>query len=67
MTLEWKTGRWERVDGRQLPRHQRLCTLCLADQVEDEFYMVFKCAAYESVSNCSESSFGICLMSLEIG
>jgi hypothetical protein len=47
--LRVATGRWERVDGRQLPRHQRLCTLCLADQVEVEFHMVFECDAYESI------------------
>jgi hypothetical protein len=47
--LRVATGRWERVDGRQLPRHQRLCTVCLANQVEDEFHMVFECDAYESV------------------
>jgi hypothetical protein len=44
-------------------RHQRLCTLCLADQVDDELIW------YLSVMHMSqyESSFGICLMTLEIG
>jgi hypothetical protein len=47
--LRVATGRWERADGRALPRQQRLCTFCTADQVEDEFHMVFECDAYDSV------------------
>jgi hypothetical protein len=47
--LRVATGRWERVDGRELPRQQRLCSACTAGQVEDEFHMVFECDAYDVV------------------
>jgi hypothetical protein len=47
--LRGATGRWERVDGRELPRQQRLCSVCTSGQVEDAFHMVFECDAYDAV------------------
>jgi hypothetical protein len=47
--LRVATGRRAHVDGRQLPRHQQLCTLCPADHVEDRFHRVLECHAYGSV------------------
>jgi hypothetical protein len=51
------------VDGRELPRQQRLCSVCTSGQVEDEFHMVFECDAYDAVRERS----GFCLRSLENG
>jgi hypothetical protein len=66
-------GRWERVDGRKLPRYQSdkqpapVCNPCPAEHVEDEFYQ-YETTWYLSVMHLSqiESCFGICLTSLGI-
>jgi len=38
------TGRWQNC-----PRDQRICQKCTANEVEDEYHVIFRCSAYESL------------------
>ena len=38
------TRRWHNC-----PRAQRICQKCTAKEVEDEFHVIFRCSAYESL------------------
>lgn len=38
------TGRWQKC-----PREQRICLKCTANEVEDEYHVIFRCSAYESL------------------
>ena len=50
-----------------LPRHQRLCTYCDSEEIEDEFHFTLKCPFYSEIrqkylpgvfiTNCSRFNF----------
>ena len=47
-------GRWNRC-----PRDQRICQKCTADEMEDEYHVIFRCSAYEALRQSMHARYNL--------